>query len=297
MWLEEFKELGLSYVKYDVDLRKYNTFKVGTTASVLASPTSLDELLFLLNYVRDFKIKYMILGNGSNVIFSSKNYDGVIIRLTELSSITYDDKEVTVDAGYSLVKFSNELCAKGITGFEFATGIPGTIGGAIYMNAGAYKSDISNVLVSVTYLDENFKVKTKTNKQCKFGYRDSIFKHKNYIILSAKFKIEKGDVDYIKALVEERREKRFNNQPLDVPSAGSTFRNPDDNPAWKLIDGVGLRGFRVGGVCVSNKHSNFIVNDENGTGEDIVKLVNKIQKDVKKEYDIELQLEPELVNF
>lgn len=297
MWLEEFKELGLSYVKYDVDLRKYNTFKVGTTASVLASPTSLDELLFLLNYVRDFKIKYMILGNGSNVIFSSKNYDGVIIRLTELSSITYDDKEVTVDAGYSLVKFSNEQCAKGITGFEFATGIPGTIGGAIYMNAGAYKSDISNVLVSVTYLDENFKVKTKTNKQCKFGYRDSIFKHKNYIILSAKFKIEKGDVDYIKALVEERREKRFNSQPLDVPSAGSTFRNPDDNPAWKLIDGVGLRGFRMGGVCVSNKHSNFIVNDENGTGEDIVKLVNKIQKDVKKEYDIELQLEPELVNF
>lgn len=297
MWLEEFKELGLSYVKYDVDLRKYNTFKVGTTASVLASPTSLDELLFLLNYVRDFKIKYMILGNGSNVIFSSKNYDGVIIRLTELSSITYDDKEVIVDAGYSLVKFSNELCAKGITGFEFATGIPGTIGGAIYMNAGAYKSDISNVLVSVTYLDENFKVKTKTNKQCKFGYRDSIFKHKNYIILSAKFKIEKGDVDYIKALVEERREKRFNSQPLDVPSAGSTFRNPDDNPAWKLIDGVGLRGFRIGGVCVSNKHSNFIVNDENGTGEDIVKLVNKIQKDVKKEYDIELQLEPELVNF
>ena len=297
MWLDEFKKLDLKYVKYDEDLKKYNTFKVGSTASVIASPTSLDELLFILNYVKDYKIEHMILGNGSNVIFSSKNYDGVIIRLNNLNNITFEDKCVTVDAGYSLIKLSNELCAKGITGFVFATGIPGSVGGAIYMNAGAYKSSISEILISVTYLDDKLKVKTITNDKCKFGYRDSLFKHNDYIILSAKFKLEKGDVETIKNLVNDRREKRFSSQPLDLPSAGSTFRNPDDIPAWKLIDGVGLRGYRIGGVSVSEKHSNFIVNDKDGTGEDIYNLVNKIKEEVKKEYNVDLQLEPELINF
>ena len=141
------------------------------------------------------------------------------------------------------------------------------------------------------------KVKTITNDKCKFGYRDSLFKHNDYIILSAKFKLEKGDVETIKNLVNDRREKRFSSQPLDLPSAGSTFRNPDDTPAWKLIDGVGLRGYRIGGVSVSEKHSNFIVNDKDGTGEDIYNLINKIKEEVKKEYNVDLQLEPELINF
>ncbi len=297
MWLSLFKKLNLDFVKYDESLKKYNTFNVGGTADVIAFPSSIEELLKVLNFIKEYKVKYMILGNGSNVIFSSKNYEGIIIKLDNFNNISFEDDKVTVDSGYSFIKFSNELCNKGISSFEFATGIPGTIGGAVYMNAGAYKSSISEVLDSVTFLDDKLKIKTIKNKDCKFGYRDSIFKHKNYIILSAKFNIKKGNVDEIKALVEDRREKRLNTQPIEQKSAGSTFRNPDLIPAWKVIDECGLRGKRIGGVSVSNKHSNFIVNDNEGTGEDIKELIDLIKKEAKEKEKIDLVLEQELINF
>ena len=243
------------------------------------------------------KLKNIILGNGSNVIFSSNRFEGIIIKLDNFNNIVFEDNKVTVDAGYSFIKFSNELCNKGISSFEFATGIPGSIGGAVYMNAGAYKSSISDVLDSVTFLDDKLKIKTIKNKDCKFGYRDSFFKHKNYIILSAKFNIKKGNIDDIKALVEDRRERRLETQPIDQKSAGSTFRNPDEIPAWKVIDECGLRGKRIGGVSVSLKHSNFIVNDNNGTGEDIKELIELIKKEAKNKKNIDLVLEQELINF
>lgn len=297
MWLNLFKSLKLDFVKYDESLKKYNTFSVGGIADVIAFPSTIEELLVVLNFIKQYKVNYMILGNGSNVIFSSNRFEGIIIKLDKFNNIVFEDNKVTVDAGYSFIKFSNELCNKGISSFEFATGIPGSIGGAVYMNAGAYKSSISDVLDSVTFLDDKLKIKTIKNKDCKFGYRDSIFKHKNYIILSAKFNIKKGNVDEIKALVEDRRERRLSTQPIEQKSAGSTFRNPEEVPAWKVIDECGLRGKRIGGVSVSTKHSNFIVNDNEGTGEDIKELIDLIKEEVKKNKKIDLVLEQELINF
>ncbi len=297
MWLNLFKNLKLDFVKYDENLKKYNTFSVGGIADVIAFPSTIEELLVILNFIKQYKVNYMILGNGSNVIFSSNRFEGIIIKLDKFNNIVFEDNKVTVDAGYSFIKFSNELCNKGISSFEFATGIPGSIGGAVYMNAGAYKSSISDVLDSVTFLDDKLKIKTIKNKDCKFGYRDSIFKHNNYIILSAKFNIKKGNVDEIKALVEDRRERRLSTQPIEQKSAGSTFRNPEEVPAWKVIDECGLRGKRIGGVSVSTKHSNFIVNDNEGTGEDIKELIDLIKEEVKKNKKIDLVLEQELINF
>ena len=279
-------------------LSKYTTYKVGGTAKVIVSPKSREKLVLLLKELKEKNIKYMILGNGSNTLFSDKEYDGVIIKLDLFDKITYYRNLVKAEAGVNLIKLSYQTVKRGLAGLEFASGIPGTVGGAVFMNAGAYKSDMGYVTKSIEVLTPKLEIITMTNKELNFHYRTSFLqKHKGYICLEATFQLRKNDKDLLQEIVEDRKRRRLESQPLEYPSAGSVFRNPENNFAGKLIEDLGLKGYTVGGAKVSEKHANFIVNHNNAKAEDIKTIIDKIQKEVKEKYDIDLKCEQEFVNW
>ncbi|MBQ1496462.1 MAG: UDP-N-acetylmuramate dehydrogenase [Bacilli bacterium] len=280
------------------ELKKHTSYKVGGSCNYFVTPSSIDKLIILLKYIKNNNIKYKIIGNGSNVIFSSKNYDGIIISLSKIDDLIIEGNHVKVGAGHLLVKLSNICASKGLTGLEFASGIPGNVGGAIYMNAGAYKSDMSNVLKTVTYLDDELNLVTLKKEELDFSYRHSVFQENNFVILEATLELQEGNKEEIMNLINDRRKRRMESQPLEYPSAGSVFRNPSDTIfSGKLIEDLGLKGYQIGGAKVSEKHANFIINYDNATAEDIVNLINLIKEKVKKEYDIDLKVEQEIVNF
>ena len=293
-----YKLSKLGNVLKNEPISRYNTYKVGGIADYIFLPSSVANLTKSIKYLKDNKIKFKVIGNGSNLIFSSKRYKGVLIKLDNINDIVIKDNEVYVEAGYKTVKIANKLSREGYTGLEFATGIPGTIGGAVFMNAGAYNSDFKSIIKSVTYLDENYNIKTLNNEDLEFEYRSSIFKkERKQIILSTTLLLDKDDPKKIIEVVESRKKRRIESQPLDYPSAGSVFRNPEGNYAGKLIEDLGLKGYTIGGAKVSEKHANFIINAGNATGEDIKELIEFIQSKVKENYNIDLILEQELVNF
>lgn len=271
-----------------------NTFKLDSVCFAMIKPNNEEELIKCINVLKNNNYKYMVLGNASNVILPAY-YDGVVISLSKFNKYEIHDDTVYVESGCMLNKVSNDLVNLGYKGLDFACGVPGTIGGSIYGNAGCYGSSISEVLISAHVFDGE-KVLELSNKDLKFDYRYSMLKdNKNYIVLSAIFKIEKTDIDELKALVKERNEKRIASQDLSHPSNGSVFRNPEGYAAGKLIDDLGLKGFKVGDAMVSFKHANFIINDGNATSEDIIELINIIKEKIKKEYNIELVLEQEII--
>ena len=286
-------------VKLNENLELHTTFKVGGICKYFITPKDIEELIDLLKYLREKNIKYMILGNGSNTIFSSKEYDGVIINLKNLNSMKIEDERIYVEAGYQLIKLSIDALNESLSGLEFAQGIPGNVGGAIFMNAGAYKSDMSKLIETVTFLDENLELKTLKNEELNFSYRKSLFQeHPEYIIISTVLKLHEGIKEDIKDLMDRRKERRISSQPLDYPSAGSVFRNPSDEIfAGKLIEDLGLKGYKIGGAKISEKHANFIINDGGATGEDIKTLIDYIKEKVKERYNIDLHVEQRFVNF
>lgn len=275
-----------------VSLKKYNTYKLDVVCDYLVFPDDLGTLVLLLNFLKENDIKYLVLGNGSNVIFKNDVYDGVIIKLDRLNQVTFNDTTIEVEAGYSLVKLAIECMKRSIGGFEFASGIPGVIGASIAMNAGAYKSDMAGIVKEVKVINPNLEIVTMTNEELNFSYRDSFLKQNpGYYVVSATLELESGDSKEIEDLISKRRVKRMETQPLDAPSAGSVFRNPKGMYAGELIENCGLKGYRIGDAMVSDKHANFIVNVGNATGEDILKLINLIKKKVKEKYDVDLILE------
>ena len=285
-------------VKLNESLKDHTTYKVGGTCKYFITPKDRDELIDLVKYLRENNIKYMILGNGSNTIFSSKTYDGVIINLNKINNMKIDGNKIYVEAGYQLIKLSMDALNNSLSGLEFAAGIPGNIGGAIFMNAGAYKSDMSELVETVTFLDENLELKTLKNEELDFSYRKSIFQKNNYIIISTVLKLNKGDKEEIKALMDKRKARRLESQPLEYPSAGSVFRNPsEDIFAGKLIEDLGLKGYKMGGAKISEKHANFIINDGDATGEDIKALIDLVKAKVKEKYNIDLHVEQRFINF
>ena len=276
------------------NLKKYNTYKLDCSCKVIIFPSTIDELKESLNIIKKNKSKWFILGNGSNIILP-KYYDGVIIKLDNLNKCVINDNNIYVESGYMLNKLASELSNKGYTGIEWATGIPGTVGGAIYGNAGAYKSSMSEILVDVTLLD-NENIITLKNEELKFNYRDSLLKHrKDLIVLSCNIKLAKGNTEEIKKTIEERTLQRIETQPLEYPNCGSVFRNPEGMAAGKLIDDSGLKGYIEGGAKISEKHANFIINYDNATSEDIIKLIELIKDKIKKNYNIDLVLEQEII--
>lgn len=296
--VKSIEKLKIGKVEKNVSLKKYTTYRAGGTAKVIVSPKSIDKLLELLKLLKDNNVEYKILGNGSNLIFNDSVYEPVLIKLNDINHCDINNNVITVGAGYSLISLAMKVSRLGLTGMEFATGIPGTVGGAVYMNAGAYKSDMGYIVTEVKAINENLEIVTLYNKDLKFKYRSSFFQtHKKYICIEATIKLKYGSKKLIKEVIEDRRQKRISTQPLEYPSAGSVFRNPENDYAWRLINVCGLKGYRIGGAMVSEKHANFIINVGNAKGEDIRNLILYVKDTVKKETGVDLKVEQEFVNW
>lgn len=297
--LEVIESENLGKYEEDVSLKKYTTYKVGGKASVIVYPKNVDCLIRLLKVIKEENVKYKVLGKGSNVLFSSKKFNGIIIKLDEFDQIKFLSRnKIRVGAGYSLIKLCMLACKKGLAGLEFAAGIPGNIGGAVYMNAGAYKSDMGYVVQNVKVLTPELKIITLENKEMNFHYRTSFLQtHPGYICLEVTLKLQKGKKELIEEVIKERKQRRLASQPLEYPSAGSVFRNPEGMFAGQLIEELGLKGMKKGGAMVSEKHANFIINYKNATGEDIKKLIEYVHDEVLKKYNVDMKVEQEFVNW
>lgn len=282
------------YENYNI--KKYNTYRLDVTCKYIVFVKNIEELIELLNNLKENNTNYLILGNGSNVIFKDNYYDGVIIKLDKLKNIRINNNEVYVEAGYSLMKLSRDVLEYNLSGLEFAAGIPGLVGASIAMNAGAYNKDMASVVKKVQVINENNELITLTNSELEFKYRDSFLKkNKNYICVSATLSLEEGNKEESIELINKRKKKRTETQPLDYPSAGSVFRNPEGMHAGELIEKCGLKGYNINGAEVSEKHANFIINKGNCTGKDIIELINIIKNKVKEKYNVELILEQEII--
>ena len=282
----------------NVEMKKHSTYRAGGKARLMVFPKDEKALIKLLKYVRDNKIKNKIIGKGSNTLFSDKLYDGVIIKLDAFDDIEVKRNKIVCGSGASLMQVANTAVKKGLTGLEFATGIPGSIGGAVFMNAGAYKSDMGYVVESVKVITPKYEVINLTNKEMNFHYRTSFLqKNPKYICIEATIKLQKGDRKIMEEVVKDRRDRRLASQPLEYPSCGSVFRNPEGLFAGKLIEDIGLKGYRIGGAMVSEKHANFVINYDHATAEDIHSLILYAKEKVKEHYDIDLKVEQEFVNW
>lgn len=282
----------------NVSLKKYTTYKVGGVARIIVYPKDEQQLINLLKKIKKKNIKYKILGNGSNLLFSDKKYSGVLIKLDEFNKLEIQNNYITVGAGYPLMKLASVAIRKSLAGLEFASGIPGTIGGAVFMNAGAYQSDMGYIVKKIKVLTPDFKIISMTNSELDFHYRTSFLKtHPEYICLEATLALRPGKKDKLQAVARDRKQRRLKEQPLEYPSAGSVFRNPPGQAAGKLIDDLGLKGLSRGDAQISTKHANFIINKGNAKAKDIKELMEFTKNLVKENYNIDLKIEQEEVNW
>ncbi|MBQ9318623.1 MAG: UDP-N-acetylmuramate dehydrogenase [Bacilli bacterium] len=293
--IKEIENLNIGEVVENARLKDYTTYKLEGNINCVVSPDDVNGLIKLLKYLKKNGIKYKIIGNGSNLIFNSY-YDGVLIKLDSFQNLEIVGNRIVVGAGYSLMKLAFRVSRQGLSGLEFATGIPGTVGGAVFMNAGAYKSDMGYVVSSVKVLNPNLEIEILENRELDFHYRTSFLqKNPDYICLEATIFLNKGNTEEIVEIINDRKQRRLETQPLEYPSAGSVFRNPENDYAGRLIESIGYKGKNVGDAMVSEKHANFIINTGHAKGEDIKKLINDIKDKVKEEYNIELKVEQEFV--
>lgn len=283
-------ENKIKYLK-DESLKKHTTFKVGGKADFVVSPSNLSVLSKLIKYLNENGIKYYFLGNGSNVIFNDQGFKGVIIKSQGFNDCSFDGNKAYFGAGVSMT-YAAKLCGeKGLSGIEFCYGIPGNIGGGIFMNAGAYGGEISQNIVYVKYLDENGDPQTICKADCNFGYRHSCFMGKKRFILGAEFELTPKPKDEIISFMKDIMKRRIEKQPLDKPSAGSSFKRPEGYFAAALIDECGLKGKSIGGASVSEKHAGFIVNNGDATCRDIVRLADLVSDTVYKEKGVKIEKE------
>lgn len=275
-------------------LSKHTTFRVGGNADYVIFPKSEESLKEVLIYLKNKKIPYIILGNGSNVLASDNGFKGAVIKLTKMIGITQVGDILTIKAGTSLANVGKYCLDNNLSGFETLCAIPGTIGGAVFMNAGAYGKEISDILISSNYLDEN--LDTQELLEHNFSYRHSFYtENLQYIITSATFRLKQAKTNEIKDIMENCKKLRLEKQPLELPSAGSTFKRPEGNFAGKLIEDAGLKGFSVGGAKVSEKHAGFVVNYNNATCLDILNLVKHIKLKVFEKENINLECEIRII--
>ncbi len=285
--------VGESRVRTDEPMSNHTTFRIGGTADYFVMPSSIAELQSIVDLLKKSDIEYYAIGNGSNLLVGDKGFRGVIIQLSdEFSEVSYiDDVTVKVMSGMKLSRLGNQLADRGLAGFEFATGIPGTIGGAVRMNAGAYGGEIKDIIVSADVLDADGNIITLDKAELELGYRTSCILKRGYIVVSATFRLEKKDTDKIKEYIRELSVKRRTKQPLEYPSAGSTFKRPEGYYAAKLIEEAGLKGLSAGDAQVSEKHAGFVINKGNATAKDVCVLTDKIMEEVMKKDGVKLELE------
>ena len=276
----------------DEPMKKHTTFRVGGNADFFVIPKTVEEVKQTIMLCVEQDMPYYILGNGSNLLVGDKGYRGVVIQIyKEMNNIFVDGQKIKVQAGALLSKIGSVALEAGLTGFEFAAGIPGTMGGAVVMNAGAYGGEMKDVLEEVTVLTKEGEVLILSKEQLDMGYRTSVVVKKDYIVLKATIALELGDRDAIKARMDELKVQRTTKQPLEFPSAGSTFKRPEGYFAGKLIQDAGLRGFQVGGAQVSEKHCGFVINKGDATAADIVELMKQVSERVKEKFGVELEPE------
>lgn len=296
--IKELKKMDVGKIVEKVPLKEHTTYKVGGVASCFIYPENVKQLITVLKYAKENNIKHKVLGNGSNTLFSDNKYEGIIIKLDKFDYVEVKKTIIVVGAGYNLMKLAQLAARKSLAGLEFASGIPGTIGGAVYMNAGAYKSDMGYIVKRVKVLTPDYRVITMTNKELDFHYRSSFFqKNKDYICLEATLGLAKGKKEELYEVNRERKKRRLESQPLEYPSAGSVFRNPEGLFAGKLIEDLGLKGLTKGGAQISTKHANFIINIGNAKAKDIKELIDFTKEAVLDRYNVELKCEQEFVNW
>lgn len=296
-WIKELFQANVATIIENEPLSKHTTWKIGGPADAYIIPNNRDGLVKIIEILNSNKVKWKVLGKGSNLLVSDKGYRGAIISLQQegFRELDIDQTTINVGADFSLVRLANLAAKNGLTGLEFAGGIPGTVGGAIYMNAGAHNSDISNILIEAEVLNGSGIIESWSNKDFEFSYRHSKLQECKGIIISATFNLSYGDRKIIAEKMASYKDRRRRTQPYNLPCAGSVFRNPKDDYAGRLIEELGLKGYKIGDAQVSTLHSNFIVNTGNATAKDIIDLIEYIRNKVIEAYNIELTSEVELI--
>jgi UDP-N-acetylmuramate dehydrogenase len=280
-------------VVFDEDMKKHTSFRIGGTADAFVSVTSALEIEKIICFCADTETPYMIMGNGSNILVSDKGIRGVVIHIGNgMSKCRIEGCDVYADAGILMSALSKKFLEANLTGFEFASGIPGTLGGGIFMNAGAYGGELKDIIESVTFICPDGIIKTETAENLGFAYRRSMFTEGGYVILSCKLRLKEGNYEDIKAMMADFNSRRTEKQPLNLPSAGSTFKRPEGYFAGKLIQDAGLMGYSIGGAQVSEKHAGFVVNTGGASAADVTNLIKHIQNTVNEKFGV--WLEPEV---
>ncbi len=282
-------------IRIDEPMKNHTTFKVGGKADFLVFPETEEQIIKTLEIAKQNAIPYIVLGNGSNVLVSDKGIRGIVICTLNLKNIEVDANTVTAYCGASMASLAASAKEHGLSGLEFASGIPGTVGGGIYMNAGAYGGSLSDCAQRTLCITKDGDFKTFIGDEQKFDYRKSVFSEQGLIVIKTVFSLNEGNSSEISELMTELNSRRRDKQPLDKPSAGSTFKRPEGYFAGKLIEDACLKGFRIGGACVSSKHAGFIVNDENGTAEDVLNVMKHCQSVVFEKFGVKLEPEVRLI--
>ena len=279
------------------EMKNLTSMKTGGIAKECYFPENENELVEIIKALKDENKKYIVLGNMSNVLLPDGEIEVALVVTTDMKKTEMtSDTTVYAEAGASFTALSLEMCKKGLSGLEFAYGIPGSVGGAVYMNAGAYGGEACNVIKSVRALDKNGNVVTLSNAECDFSYRHSIFHNDEYVILGAEFELVCGDAAECVKNAKELMQRRVDKQPLDYPSCGSTFKRPEGYFAGALIEGADLKGFSVGGAKVSEKHAGFVINHNNATTEDVLNLMREIRRIIKEKDGVTLEAEIKLLD-
>lgn len=295
--LEEVNRILKSdQILVDVPMKDYTSMRVGGKAKIVVLPSAVDEIRELIKSLGKNSIPYYVIGNGTNLIVHDAGYNGVIIKLSEnFSSVTVDENIITAKSGASIVSVSNLACENSLSGLEFAAGIPGTVGGAVVMNAGAYDGEMKDVVFEATCVDHTGEIVSFGYDDLQFGYRTSRVQRDSLVVLEAKMRLNEGNMDAIKDKMKELNRRRREKQPLNFPSAGSIFKRPAGHFAGKLIEEAGLRGYQIGGAQVSEKHCGFIINTGTATASDVIELIEYIKKKVFETSGVMLQQEVKIL--
>lgn len=280
-----------SQIQLDAKMSEHIYFKVGGPVDILLTPNNIEQLKETITVCKDNNIPFYVIGNGSNLLVKDGGIRGVVIKVCDLNKIERMGNKIKAGTGALLKDVSKEATEAALAGFQFACGIPGSVGGAVYMNAGAYDGEISFVIESAEVLDDNQEIRVLSKEELNLGYRQSVVMQKGYVVLSATFELIPDDHDKIESRVNELTTRREDRQPLEYPSAGSTFKRPEGHFAGKLIEDAGLKGYTVGGACVSEKHAGFVINKANGTAKDVLDVIHHVQEEVKRQFGVELHPE------
>ncbi|ALC91076.1 UDP-N-acetylenolpyruvoylglucosamine reductase [Bacillus sp. FJAT-18017] len=293
----ELESAGVGKVKNMEPLAGHTTIKIGGPADLFVEPSSVENLFKTMEIVRNHNVPWRAIGRGSNLLVSDKGIEGIVVKLGPgLDKLAINGTEVTAGGGQSLVSMATSISRKGLKGLAFAGGIPGSVGGAVYMNAGAHGSDISKILKKAHILFEDGSMEWLSNEELEFSYRSSVLQKKQPgIVVEAVFQLEQGEKETIVKELQKNKDYRKETQPWNYPCAGSIFRNPLPNYAGRLIEVAGLKGHRIGGAKISEMHGNFIVNDGNATAEDVLALIQHVKDVILESYDIKMETEVEII--